>query len=50
MRVKLSEKSAQQLQNIMLLLDSSNPVYTLQKMITAFERSLTKSLNKEKTK
>ncbi len=50
MRVKLSEKSAQQLQNIMLLLDSSNPVYTLQKMIIAFERSLTKSLNKEKTK
>ena len=50
MRVKLPEKSAQQLQNIMLLLDSSNPVYTLQKMITAFELSLPKSLNKEKTK
>lgn len=50
MRVKLSEKSAQQLQNIMLLLDSSNPIYTLQKMIKAFELSLTKSLNREKTK
>lgn len=50
MRVKLSEKSAQQLQNIMPLLDSSNPVYTQQKMITALELSLTKSLNKEKTK
>lgn len=50
MRVKLSEKSAQQLKHIMLLLDTNNLVYTLQKMITAFELSLTKSLNKEKTK
>lgn len=50
MRVKLSEKSAQQLQHIMLLLDSNDPVYVLQKMITTFELSLTKSLNKENTK
>lgn len=50
MRVKLSEKSAQQLQHIMLLLDPNNPVYTLQKMTTTFELTLTKSLNKEKTK
>jgi hypothetical protein len=50
MRLKPSEKSAQQLQHIMSLLDSNNPAYTLQKMITAFELSLTKSLSKEKTK